>query len=112
MESVSPAEPLTRDTPCIHCGYNLRGLAAGGMCPECGHAIEESLRGELLRFANPDWLRRVRLGITVQLVGIVISIVMISATTALAVAGVIDPLYIEFAFWPNPDYSSFPFPCW
>lgn len=101
MESLSAAEPLTRDTPCIHCGYNLRGLAAGGQCPECGHAIAESLRGDLLRFANPDWLRKVRLGITVQLVGIVISLVMISATTALAVGGVIDPLYIEYAFWPK-----------
>lgn len=72
MESVSAAEPLTRDTPCIHCGYNLRGLAPGGLCPECGCAIDESLRGDLLRFANLDWLRRVRWGLSFALIAIAI----------------------------------------
>jgi hypothetical protein len=31
------------DVGCIHCAYNLRGLRTVGTCPECGHAIAESL---------------------------------------------------------------------
>lgn len=31
-----------RDTPCPHCGYNLRGLTAGA-CPECEHALRLQL---------------------------------------------------------------------
>lgn len=27
------------DRPCGSCGYNLKGLAAGGVCPECGTPI-------------------------------------------------------------------------
>lgn len=28
------------DRECIDCGYNLRGLKIGGVCPECGRSIE------------------------------------------------------------------------
>ncbi|MBI4719376.1 MAG: hypothetical protein HY763_16395 [Planctomycetes bacterium] len=51
-----------RDVACVHCGYNLRGLATEGLCPECGRAISLSLRGDLLRFSDPAWLERLRLG--------------------------------------------------
>ncbi len=30
---------VTKDRPCQNCGYNLRGLEAGGRCPECGTPI-------------------------------------------------------------------------
>ncbi len=33
------AEVILVDRPCIRCGYNLRGLAIGGRCPECGELI-------------------------------------------------------------------------
>lgn len=53
------------DIPCSQCEYNLRGLEAGGRCPECGGAIGRSLiraidrTGELdpLRRADLKWLR-------------------------------------------------------
>ncbi len=38
----------TIDAPCVHCGYDLRGLPANGRCPECGTAIARSIRGDLL----------------------------------------------------------------
>ncbi len=28
---------------CIRCGYDLTGTALGGVCPECGTAVEQSL---------------------------------------------------------------------
>lgn len=30
---------LTRDLPCIQCGYNLRGLETTVNCPECGRPV-------------------------------------------------------------------------
>jgi len=59
--AASPAE-LT----CYRCGYDLRGLDAGGRCPECAAAIGESLRRRddalagrqlPLERADPKWLR-------------------------------------------------------
>lgn len=55
-------EQVAGDLPCRRCSYNLRGLRREGDCPECGTPIALSLQGDLLRFADPSWLRRVRLG--------------------------------------------------
>lgn len=67
-----PATPLaTPPTPrragpdgrlCMNCGYALDGLAVDGVCPECGTAVELSLRPNWLAFASPPWLRRLYRG--------------------------------------------------
>jgi len=101
MESVSTAEPLTRDTPCIHCGYNLRGLIGGGMCPECGHAIAESLRGDLLRFANATWLRKVRLGIKMHLWALCLIFILGIAKSVTINAGLLPATIWQALYWFN-----------
>ncbi|MEE9296581.1 MAG: serine/threonine-protein kinase [Phycisphaerae bacterium] len=62
--SAEPARAaaLVADVPCAKCDYNLRGLAAGGGCPECGEAVASSLRPDRLLFANPKWLSTIALG--------------------------------------------------
>jgi len=41
---ATPADAIAADVPCLACGYDLRGLDRTGRCPECGNAIDESLR--------------------------------------------------------------------
>ena len=53
---------LIEDVPCRRCGYNLRSLPADGKCPECGSAVAISIHGFYLRFAPPEWVRRLALG--------------------------------------------------
>ena len=36
--------PIDVDLPCAACGYNLRGLAVAGRCPECGALVIGSVR--------------------------------------------------------------------
>ncbi len=66
------AQVLEEDTPCCRCGYNLRGLATTGLCPECGTAIAHSIIGNLLKHADPEWLARLRFGTSLRLWGIFI----------------------------------------
>lgn len=58
------------DAPCLNCGYNLRTLPAAGRCPKCGQPVGASLREALLRFAEPQWVRRLARGLLLVLIGI------------------------------------------
>src|SRR5262245_9655685 len=39
---MSEIPTLQSDVPCENCGYNLRGLPADRVCPECGEVIRFS----------------------------------------------------------------------
>ncbi|MCI0675176.1 MAG: hypothetical protein L0Y42_05295 [Phycisphaerales bacterium] len=54
---------VDRDVQCVRCGYNLKSLVREGTCPECGAPIEQSLHGDLLRYADQDWLMQVVRGL-------------------------------------------------
>jgi len=64
--SAGPARAATlvADVPCAKCDYNLRGLAAGGRCPECGESVTSSLRPNRLLFADRVRLTRIARGLT------------------------------------------------
>jgi len=61
---------VTLDSACRKCGYNLRGLQTDGLCPECGMAVALSVRGDLLRFSDPNWLLKLARGMLIRLVGV------------------------------------------
>ena len=65
---------VARSTPCRKCGYDLRGLSAGGNCPECGTPVAFSLQGDLLGNAEPDWLHTLRRGVNCILGGVLAAI--------------------------------------
>ncbi len=75
QQSVTVAEVarVGIDLPCISCGYNLRSLPMSGRCPECNSAIESALHHGWLMFADPQWLRRLRSGVTFALWAVLVS---------------------------------------
>ena len=86
MSSIPPAQPvfvdtttLNVDTPCVICGYNLRGLTVDKVCPECGSAIGRSIHGNMLRYADPKWLGSVLLGVRLTLWNILATIALVLA---------------------------------
>jgi hypothetical protein len=60
-------QALSGHAPCNACGYDLHGLPLDGTCPECGRLVADSLRGDALRFASPDYLATIRKGIDLYL---------------------------------------------
>lgn len=65
---------LALSRPCLACGYDLLGLVSTGTCPECGAPIERSLRGNLLEFADTQFLREMRLGARVVFIGTLVAL--------------------------------------
>ncbi len=70
---------IRTDLACQRCGYNLRGLNATGLCPECGTPISLSLRKDLLCYAEPEYVkglargcRRILTGVTMLLACIIL----------------------------------------
>ena len=99
---------IVADLQCIQCGYNLRGLATDKLCPECGTPIERSRRGDLLNDADPDWLKKLRLGVLVKVCSMVLVVVLPIALGILIRAGLIRGelgMYIA-AFFIGKDPQS------
>ena len=58
--------PVSADTPCVHCGYNLRTLDSTGQCPECGAPVSDSTGSNLLRAADAHWLKKIAHGAAIK----------------------------------------------
>jgi hypothetical protein len=71
------------DHECKRCSYNLRGLREDGRCPECGTPIGLSATGDLLRFADPEWVSTVARGLTIILWMILVGIIVGAFAAAL-----------------------------
>lgn len=54
---------VDRPIDCMRCGYNLYLQPEVGRCPECGTAVARSLKGDSLRFCDPQWIRTVWRGL-------------------------------------------------
>ena len=60
---------------CIQCGYNLQGLPVSGLCPECGTALEKSLRGVLLEYSSEEYLHKLHSGLSLIVNAILLTVV-------------------------------------
>jgi len=80
------ATEIDHDLTCVHCSYNLRGLALSGRCPECGEAIADSLVGATGRL-TPQWAAQLAQA-RVQAMGAVLACAALSVLFALR--GVLD----------------------
>jgi hypothetical protein len=69
-EPPTPARPgqkVRHDLACAACGYNLRGLAAKGLCPECATPIRHSLTHSGALSLPAETVRQIgRGGLTLQ----------------------------------------------
>lgn len=80
-----PGAVVDRSQPCVRCGYNLRGLPLAGVCPECGTPVRDSLKGLLLCYASVEFRRRIGLGLSLVLNGILAKVVLLFAGIAVTV---------------------------
>lgn len=86
--------PLDADTPCVRCGYNVRGLTEEQACPECGLGVGRSVRlGAELGQSRPAWLRGLAraawllLGVHLGLVAVVLAGATLMEISYLVVIG-------------------------
>lgn len=90
---LDEAGTVKSDIPCRKCGYNLRGLNVGGRCPECGSPVGLSVQGDLLRFADPNWLMTLRKGVNLILIGVLVAVIV--ALAGALGRGVLPPLIVQ-----------------
>ena len=85
--ATAAAQTIRQGVPCTRCGYDLRGLPHGGLCPECAQPVEWSVtywvereehRAAVLR-TDPRWLRLVAEGALLSLVAFVLLVALAAA---------------------------------
>lgn len=79
------------DLQCVCCGYNLRGLATSGSCPECGSPVATSTVGLALEHADPEWLGRVDLGLRMLCSAPLLLLILVGVVTVAALCGFRPP---------------------
>ena len=72
--AVDRAGRVAEDVRCHSCGYNLRGISPDGRCPECRADVGRSIHGGLLRYCDPQWVRRLAGGVSWILASILLGI--------------------------------------
>ncbi len=73
---------------CVACGYPLHGMALDARCPECAAPVRDSMRGDTLSVADPDYVRGLARGISVIFAGTLVSMAWWFAMPLLFVVGV------------------------
>lgn len=129
VEAGAAVTLVDSDRYCNTCGYNIRGVAISGSCPECGAAVADSLRGEMLQYAGAEYLQSLATGlkwilhgilwfIGVAVVGGLVGIVVVMQRPLLehAVSWVSDGLLFGLSIWifcgymrvtqPDPQFAG------
>jgi len=84
---VPDIPPIVIDSrPCLSCGYDLKGLASAGVCPECNSPVIRSLYGNLLRYASLDYLKTLKQGCLIVELSFAASIILGGLGIAMAAA--------------------------
>ena len=97
--ALDDAGRLVRDTRCLNCGYNLRGLSPDGRCPECGYAVELSVNGDSLDYCNPAWVESLAKGTGWLIAGLFVGFLYYSSGTILDLFSIPSfnmPIYIGY----------------
>jgi hypothetical protein len=87
LRGVKP--PVLKDRACRRCGYNLKGLPGGSVCPECGTPFTAAtIQGRFndnLTDAPLEYLRSLRGGLLI-----------LAGSVVLAIAGLISSFFLGF----------------
>ena len=84
-DTAAPAT-IDRDLPCHRCGYNLRTLPAGGVCPECEAPVRASLDFHEHYGIDDGPAMRIRRGLALILVALAIAV---ATATVLGASGIV-----------------------
>lgn len=95
LAEIGGDSTLLDDVRCVCCGYNLRGLHQNGACPECATPIGRSIRGDFLRFAEPEWVRRVAVGVLMLAVALIVALLLGCLGAAVSLLSMSRGVYLQ-----------------
>ena len=102
VQAEQPGDVLMREAPCAQCGYNLRGLSSGSLCPECAYPIAASLAVENQLLGIVADTRKVRWGLRLAAAANLLWFLTLASYGAIFGRGERDMFLMAAAGGPSP----------
>jgi hypothetical protein len=112
LPAIPPALVVLQDLPCRNCAYNLRTLPTSGVCPECATPVAVSLKSDLFRFSNPGWIKQLRSGAGLVVIGVFSALIAIWSSNSIlnsfgiilfTVGGILNLVGTNLLVMPDPS---------
>jgi hypothetical protein len=83
--AVQSRQAIASDLPCRRCGYNLRGLATPGRCPECNAELVFATSGNQFRFCDPEWVMKLARGMSWLVAAVAVAMLLLVSVVVASV---------------------------
>ncbi len=114
-QRVEGKNPIQEDRPCLHCGYNVRGLKMGQKCPECGEVISRPKVLVHMMDAPVSYLKSMRMGMWITALGTLLPIVEVVFGVPGAIRWMVEATGYAMVAWgvwiltqPRPERRGLP----
>ncbi len=88
VNNANASHAAPEGTTCVACGYPLHGMTLDARCPECAAPVRDSLRGDLLAVASPEYVRLLARGLALIIAGSLVTFAWWIVTPLLFAIGV------------------------
>ena len=94
-------ETVREGYTCIQCDYDLQQLDTASSCPECGASVAPSLAVPLLRYQEPEWVKKLSWGMGLVIAYFILMVLAMAIAMVLGMGAAMQSAAANEEFKPH-----------